>query len=838
MSNDASEKITVHMIGQGHIDPVWLWRIDEGRKEVLDTCRSALDRMNEEPDFIFSRSSAASYLWVEEDDPEMFEEIRERIAEGRWEIVNGWWEQPDCNVPGGESFVRHALYAKEYFQEKFGTDTTIGYNVDTFGHNGNLPQILAKSGFDSYIFFRPSEDEFRAYESPTKELPQIFWWEAPDGSRVLACRPPYHYYGFGRDHTEMVERIEEAKVRTLKGLNDVLCFYGVGNHGGGPTKENIKGIREYNEQATDSVAIFSTVKAFFEKARNAGVEYPVVKDDLQHHAAGCYSVVSAVKKYNRRAEQSLMVGERWSAVANALYSAAYPAIEIRDAWRGVLFNQFHDVLSGTSLANAYEDVYAFYERAIETGETAKSQALVAIARHIDTRNTALGQGVSVVVFNPNPWKRTDIVTVDVPCATAPRMALVTDDKCNEIHNQLLKTEKHGDSNTASIMFTADVPALGYRVFRVRLDEMRDNYDTKLTRSPLWCDAGNLSNDLLSLRVDHTTGAIASIKVTDGPELVGDHGVMFAVMRDPSDTWGHDVKQYRDEIGRFYANGNVKLVEHGPTRATLEVVGTYNDSKITQRISVYPGIARIDVDCEIDFHEPHCMLKLCVPTTAKDGIPMYEIPYSFIQRVPNGDEDPGQKWADMTGTVDASTGAIGGISVINDGRFGFDAKDGEIRTSVLRTAIYAFHARRQVNAKEQYHYADLGVSRFKFSLVPHLGGWQTVAVPRIAEECQAPMTAFVEPHHNGENPTEGRGFVSVGPENVVCTVVKRAQRDNKLIVRMYEAHGATGTTASIEIPTHGIRASVPIGHHEIKTLAFDLTNPSAAPVEVDLLERPI
>ena len=177
-------------------------------------------------------------------------------------------------------------------------------------------------------------------------------------------------------------------------------------------------------------------------------------------------------------------------------------------------------------------------------------------------------------------------------------------------------------------------------------------------------------------------------------------------------------------------------------------------------------------------------------------------------------------------------------MINDGRFGFDAKDGEIRTSVLRTAIYAFHARRQVNAKEQYHYADLGVSRFKFSLVPHLGGWQTVAVPCIAEECQAPMTAFVEPHHNGENPTEGRGFVSVGPENVVCTVVKRAQRDNKLIVRMYEAHGATGTTASIEIPTHGIRASVPIGHHEIKTLAFDLTNPSAAPVEVDLLERPI
>ena len=220
MANDetAAKNITVHMIGQGHIDPVWLWRIDEGRKEVLDTCRSALDRMDETPEFMFTRSSAASYLWVEEDDPEMFARIGERIAEGRWEIVNGWWEQPDCNIPGGESYVRHALYAKEYFLEKFGVEPTVGYNVDTFGHHGNLPQILAKSGFDSYLFFRPSEEEFREYESETKELPQVFWWEAPDGSRVLACRPPYHYYGFGADFREMIDRIKIAKDMTVDGL--------------------------------------------------------------------------------------------------------------------------------------------------------------------------------------------------------------------------------------------------------------------------------------------------------------------------------------------------------------------------------------------------------------------------------------------------------------------------------------------------------------------------------------------------------------------------------------------------------------------------------------------
>jgi alpha-mannosidase len=832
-----AQNITVHMIGQGHIDPVWLWRIDEGRKEVLDTCASALERMDEDPDFIFTRSSAASYLWVEEDDPAMFEKIRERIAEGRWEIVNGWWEQPDCNIPGGESYVRHAIYAKEYFQEKFGVEPTVGYNPDTFGHHGNLPQILAKSGFESYVFFRPSEQEFREYESETKELPQVFWWEAPDGSRVLACRPPYHYYGFGSDFNEMIDRIKVAKDLTIEGLNDVLCFYGVGNHGGGPTKENMKGIAEYNKQVEDgSVAKYSTCHAFFAKMREDDPGFPVLRDDLQIHAPGCYSVVSAVKKYNRRCEQVLMASERWAALASSLHGAAYPKTEIRDAWRDVLFNQFHDILAGTSLSSAYEDVYAMYEKALEAADSAQSQALRAIARNVDTRNTELNQGMTALVFNPNPWQRQDVVTVEAVCATAPRMVLVTDEDGNELHTQLLPIDKRGDSSVAQIMFNADVPPLGYKLYRLRLDEMRDNYDTKLTPAPLCYGPDTLSNDLLSLRINPRTGAIVSLKLTDGPELIGENGVSFAVMNDPSDTWGHDVDQYRDEIGRFYANGDVRLVEEGPARATVEITGTYGKSSIVQRISVYPGIARVDVECEIDFQEPHRMLKHCVPTMATDGVPTYEIPYSYIERAPNGDEDPGQKWIDMTG--DVGGGVVGGVSVINDGRYGFDAKDGEFRTSVLRTAIYAFHCRRQVLGKEQYHYADLGKSTYRYSLVPHAGDWRTAAVPRIAEECNTPMTAFTEPHHNGVHPREGRGFVEIGPQNVVGTVVKMAQSDDRIIVRMYESEGKDGTTATINMPGHGISAQVPISHHELLTLAFDPMRPKAAPVEVDLLERPM
>ena len=812
---------TVHMIGNAHIDPVWLWRLKEGRKEVSDTCRSALDRMNETPDFIFSRSSAAAYLWLEEDAPEMFEEVRRRIAEGRWEVVNGWWEQPDANIPGGESYVRHALYAKEYFREKFGVDVRVGYNVDTFGHNGNLPQILAKSGFDSYVFFRPGPHE--------KTLPQIFWWEAPDGSRVLACRPPHHY-GFGGDFGRMAERIMTAWQQTDDGLVDVLCFYGVGNHGGGPTKENIRAIIETNQREDAPNVTFSTCHAFFDKIRREKTDYPVVKDDLQHHAVGCYSVVTAMKRFNRRSEQALMAAERFATVAHTLCGQPYPGDELRDAWRDVLFSQFHDVLAGTSITPAYEDIYNMYARAIETAGTATTHALRAIARNIDTR----GDGLAVVVFNPNMWRRKDAVTVGVECAVAPHMALLTDEQGNDVHAQVIAGDERGDRNTGRVMFVADVPALGYRVYRLRLDEMRDTYDAKLAPARLTFGSTTLGNDLLALEVDHATGAITSLRVAGGLELIGGQGVMFAVMNDPSDTWSHDVRQFRDEIGRFYANGRVRLVEQGPVRATIEVTAACGPSAIVQRISVYPETARVDVECEIDFREAHRMLKLCVPTRAADGVPTYEIPYSFMERQATGDEDPGQKWVDMAGTID---GRHAGVTVINDGRYGFDAKDGEIRTSVLRTAVYAFHARRQVAAKEEYHYTDLGRTSFRYALVPHVGGWRTVGAPRRAEEFNTPTVAFAEPFHNGAFPQAGAAFAEVGPENVAGMILKVAQRDGRLILRMYEAHGEDGV-AKVSLPQHGIACEVSIGHHEIRTLAFDLARPDAPPVEVNLLEEPV
>ena len=247
---------TLYMIGNAHIDPVWLWQWQEGFQETLATFRSALDRMDETPDFRFTASSAALYSWVQPIDPEMFAEIQARVAEGRWEVAGGWWIEPDCNIPGGESFVRQALYGQRFFKEAFGVTARVGYAVDSFGHHAVLPQILKKSGLDFYVFMRPGPHE--------KGLPgRLFWWEAEDGSRVLTFRIPFTYTSWGHDLEHHVRR---CAAEMKPPVDSFMCFYGVGNHGGGPTQENIESIQRLAGDPDLPELTFGTTGAFFDAA--------------------------------------------------------------------------------------------------------------------------------------------------------------------------------------------------------------------------------------------------------------------------------------------------------------------------------------------------------------------------------------------------------------------------------------------------------------------------------------------------------------------------------------------------------------------------------------------
>ena len=361
----------VHLIGNAHLDVVWLWPWQEGYQEARATFRSVLDRMDEYPDFRFTCDQVVLLAWVEEQDPELFERIRARVAEGRWVNTGGWWVEPDCNLPMGESFVRQGLYGQRFLQQRFGKPATVAMNVDPFGHAATLPQILAGQGMSAYCFLRPMAAE--------KTLPSaVFRWRGPDGTEVLGFRIPFEY----QSSREMVDRhIEKALAEFDERLPETMVFFGVGNHGGGPTIRQIETVHRYDRMGSFGALPLSDPETYFDRIRELGLVdgLPVVDGDLQHHSAGCYSAHSGIKQWQRRAQTAVLVAERWAAASALLLGDEVVRTDLELAWKQILLNQVHDVLPGSAIEVAYDDARDQLGEAVSIAKriTTKAQGRIA-----------------------------------------------------------------------------------------------------------------------------------------------------------------------------------------------------------------------------------------------------------------------------------------------------------------------------------------------------------------------------------------------------------------------------------------------------------------------------
>ena len=293
----------LHLIGNAHIDPVWLWQWPEGFEEIRATFRAAVDLMDEDPEMTFTADSAAYYAWIEEIDPALFERIRARVADGRWELAGAMWVEPDCNIPSGESFVRHLLVSQSFFQTRFGRRARVGVNVDPFGHTIGLPQLLRRAGLEAYVFMRPGPHE--------QPLPApMFRWRGPDGTELPTLRIPHEYCSPREDLTYHLDKVV---AQLPPDWREFVAFYGVGNHGGGPTRANLASIRRLARAGQGPKLAFDTLEPFVDSVvLPAAGSLPVWDDDLQHHAVGCYSAHSGIKRWNRRAENLLYAGEAWA----------------------------------------------------------------------------------------------------------------------------------------------------------------------------------------------------------------------------------------------------------------------------------------------------------------------------------------------------------------------------------------------------------------------------------------------------------------------------------------------------------------------------------------------
>jgi alpha-mannosidase len=802
---------TLHMIGNAHIDPVWLWRWQEGFHEVKASFRSALDRLSEYDDFLFVSSSAVFYQWIEKSDPAMFEEIKARVHEGRWEIVGGWWLQPDCNIPSGESFVRQALYGQRYFKEKFGVTAKVGYNVDSFGHHGMLPQLLKKSGLDYYVFLRPGPHE--------KGLPgRLFLWQSDDGSSVLAFRIPFEYCTWGADLEKHVRRCAAE----LRGpVTEMMCFYGVGNHGGGPTKENLESIARLNGLDDIPELVFSTPNRYFAEVEKRYPNLPVVHDDLQHHASGCYAAHSGVKRWNRKAEQLLVAAEKWSAVAQSLTGQPYPD-DLAHAWQGVLFNQFHDILAGTSLEEAYDDARDLYGEALSIGARALNYATQAVAWKIGIPEEP--DCKPIVVFNPHVWDVDALVEIEV--SRIKEGSVLLDETGEPIPWQAVQSHATAQGRQ-QLCFRVALPPLGYRTFRLVI---RPELEQPIAPQVQATDS-LLENDMLRLEFDPETGAVASLfDKAVGAEVFIGGGAKAVVLEDTSDTWSHNVFKFDKVIGEFKAK-RISLLEHGPVKSVVRVVSVYGDSTLTQDFAMYPASRQIDVRATVNWNEQQKALKLRFPISVHFMRATFEIPYGHIERFANGEEEPAQSWVDVSGT-ERDTGSLYGFSLLNDSKYSFDVNVRDIGMTVLRSPIHAHHDPMVPDPDTHYSYIDQGIQRFAYSLLPHPGGWEEANTVKRAAELNAPPVALIATFHDGPLPQRG-SFLEVSSKSVVASMLKEAEDGDALIMRLYETQ-KTAAEATLTLPTLGRSFTASFGPCEIKTFRI----PRAAEqevTEVNLLE---
>jgi alpha-mannosidase len=821
--SEGDRQVIVHMVGNAHIDPIWLWTQDEGRAEVLASYRTAASLLRAFEGYAFTSGATVTYRWVAEDDPALFEEIRAAVAAGRWNLVTGWWVQPDCNLPAGESFARHALYGQRYLEAVFGRRARIGYCVDSFGHAGTLPQLLRLGGLDSYVFFRPGPQE--------KELPVgPFWWEGPDGSRVVACRPPLHYGTPG--DVDMAARIAAAASEgTTEALPLTLCFYGVGNHGGGPTRANVAEIAALSAAGGAVRPIFSSPEGYFAAVRALPDTWPVVRDELQHHARGCYSVLSRVKRENRRAEDALVRAERLAALAAAVAGGDPGTERLRHAWEGVLFSQFHDVLAGTSIRDAYEDVWRLYDAAQDTATEVLEGALEVLGARLRVRD----EGRPLMVWNPLPWERSDVVRFSLRMTDwrddfwgqrYPGPPIVTDAEGRRVPARLDGVELDYNTYVVHIEAQVTLPALGAAVYYVEVPET-----VPPAEEPAVLPADTIANDMLRLRVDPDTGALASlVDVATGREYLAGPASLPLVIDDPSDTWSHNVDAFHDVIGTFRAKGAAALVAEDGVQQTLRVDSAWGRSHITQEYTLYPRQRMVDVTLTIDWHEQLKMLKLAFPLALSQARVTASAPYGWVERGADGQEEPCQAWVDVSG--EGAGGALG-VCFINDSKYGYDVLHNTFRLSVLRSPVYAFHIPRRMVPGVTYPYIDQGRQVVRLRLLPHEGAWQAVQPVRQSEAFHHPLIPRRVTPRSGTR--HSLSLLRISPGDVVLTVVKMAEDGQRLIVRGYETAGR---------PARLVISSAALGHtwthtvrpHEVWTLALPLGG--GAPIPLNFLEEPV
>jgi len=722
----------LYMIGNTHFDPVWLWKWDESMASIRATFRATLDRMNEDVDFVYSFATPPVFEWIKNTDEEMFDEIKQRIKEGRWELVEAWWVQPDCYSACGESYVRQGLYGQKYLKDNFGSFSNCVFNVDSFGHSPALPQILKKSHIDYYCFIRPEKHHI-ALKKP------LFRWKGIDGSEVLTFRVEEAY---SKNLDVCVENQKDKD-------SDIMIVYGVTDHGGAPTKKLISWIHNKDN------AVFSRVDTFFSEQKNCNY---IEDRELLTGDFGPYSNYAKIKKLNRIAEFALLNAEKAS-----LIGGDYKQYVLERCWQDLLFNQFHDIIGGACIKDAYFDAENTLGRAIQSANEMIHYNLQSVTRQMKTVGINPRDVWNVVVWNLNASEYHDYIEVEVQWAHEfdwyDKGIELQDEEGNDYLCQIIREKSVIPGFRSRFVFKGKIPSVGYKMFRV----IQNGGEPENFVVDPYC----IETELLKVEFSKETGFIESVFGKKNKCALCSDVLIPKCYFDDGDTWGFNVEGY-DTVPHDFKFKGMRVIESGKLRIVIKAVYHFRNSILVMYYKFYQQEEYFDVEYRVNWNERHYVFKL--ETRVVKNEHDVAVPYGSIQRGETKADVPLGAWIRTEE-----------LSICADSIFAYNMQKNILGLTVLRSPIYGDFRLGDIDYEEDYDIISQGISEGKLRIDFNRETWKQ------SEAFLNQPIVIVEANHKGKLPTEN-SYYSIKSKNVSISVIKKCEYDDSVIVRLFETSG--------------------------------------------------
>ncbi|HEY3266388.1 MAG TPA: glycoside hydrolase family 38 C-terminal domain-containing protein [Armatimonadota bacterium] len=762
------EAYTGFLVGHSHIDFQWLWEWPESLEVCRGTFNTVCNLMDEFPGFAFSQSSSALYKATQDYYPDVFKRIQDKVKKGTWEIVGGRVCEGDTNMVSPESHARQFLLGQRYFRKNFGKIATVGWEPDTFGHTWSMPEILKMGGIEYYYFCRGGKGK------------PLFWWEGPDGTKVLtfdeAASGSWYDGNLNGDTLKELFPWEKAT-----GTQSILWVYGVGDHGGGVTREQLNVAKDWMTQPFFPNVKFATATKFFNTLSKGDLsKVPTINDELNNVFQGCYSTHSDMKRLNRDAENATASAETVASIAS-WFGQPYPSKQFDENWEGIVFNHHHDTLPGSAIHASYIKSREQLSTIVASSKNIANDSLRFLATFMQRQRD---MAYDVVVFNPLGWNVTG--TAVVPWPLRPD------------NNQYVAVSPTGEITPVSIArgirpenpygdpmatFTAtNVGGFGYRVYGIRVARDSDSMIGAVTATKN-ASSITLENAKIRVTVDAKNGLITSlIDKASNRETVAAGGAANRV-----EVWNEDTgSQSAWTLGRYLNHqaldgpAQVKLTQTGPGQAVVEIQRDFQSSHITQHIILRAAQAQVETPIWIDWQEwaeggATPSLKLCSDIAGSGLTASYEIPFATIHRPIDGQEVVALKSADLSG-------ADGGLTLLNDSRHGHSAEGNTLRLTLVRAS-----GNPDASPDQHYHFVNT-------ALLPHAGAYGVAQQRAGFELNQAMLTARIEGDPMRKLPLE-KSFVSFAGDTAISTVLKQSEDNPKaMVLRFYEASGKAAHAA--------------------------------------------